>query len=55
MKARKERIRLNATSDVTNLVSICSPDLTSAIEAKGIATYVDINLNLNNFTILPSL
>lgn len=55
MKARKERVWLNATSDIANLVSICFPNFTSVIEVKGIATYTRIHLHLNNFTILPSL
>lgn len=55
MKARKGSVWLNATSDITHLVSICSPNFTSAIESKGIATYVQSNLHLNKYTLLPSL
>jgi len=54
MKAKKERAQLIATSDITNLVSIFSPNFTSVIEEKGIATYIHINLHFKNFTILPS-
>lgn len=55
MKARKERVWLNSTSDITDVVNICSLNFTSAIEVKGISTYIHINLHLNNYTILPSL
>lgn len=46
--ARKEGVSLNKTSNVADLVSICSPNLTTFIKAKGIAPYIYINIHFNS-------